>query len=195
MPERDEERERDRAKATAAVQAMFDRYKLLATQRPQNHVDFDREVMKNMKIVDAGTDGSVSFELTVGPNFSNLNDVMHGGAAGVIFDMATTSALCPVAKPGYWEFLGGVTRSLNISYLKAVPIGTSVRLDSKIISVGRQMAMIRGTMKSLDGKTTYCTVEHHKVNAPVLEQHRKAKVPWDDEFAKEWAEKGVKSKM
>lgn len=41
--------------------------------------------MENLKIVDAGMDGSVSFELNVSPNFSNLNDVMHGGAAGVIF--------------------------------------------------------------------------------------------------------------
>jgi acyl-coenzyme A thioesterase 13 len=67
---------------------------------------------------------------------------MHGGAAGVIFDMATTSALCPVARPGFWEFMGGVTRTLNISYLKAVPVGTTVRLSSKVESVGKQMAMI-----------------------------------------------------
>lgn len=175
--------------------------------------------MESLQIIDAGTDGSVSFELHVSPNFSNLNDVMHGGAAGVIFgvfslffisssssfltghlrsfaaDMATTTALCPVAKPGYWEFMGGVTRSLNISYLRAVPIGTTVRLDSKVVSVGKQMAMIRGTMTSLDGKVTYCTVEHHKVNAPVLLQHRGVRVPWDEEFEREWAAKGDKAKI
>jgi acyl-coenzyme A thioesterase PaaI-like protein len=64
---------------------------------------------------------------------------MHGGAAGVIFDMSTTTALCPLARPGFWEFLGGVTRSLNISYLKAVPIGTKVRLNSRVIGVGRHV--------------------------------------------------------
>ena len=42
-------------------------------------------------------------------------------------------------------------------------------------------------MKSLDGKVTYCTVEHHKVNTPVRDEHRLAKIPWDEEFAKEWA--------
>lgn len=128
---------------------------------------------------------------------------MHGGAAGVIFDMATTTALCPVAKPGYWEFMGGVTRSLNISYLKAVPLGTTVRLASKVVSVGKQMAMIRGAMTSLDGKITYCTVEHHKVNAPVLPHLKKMRIPWDDEFDKEWGigkyaknvNKGVSSKI
>lgn len=101
--------------------------------------------------------------------------------------MATTAALCPLAKPGYWEFMGGVTRSLNVSYLKAVPIHAVVRLKSNVVSVGKQMAMIQGKMTSLDGKTTYCTVEHHKVNMPVLKQHRAIRVPWDDDFDREWA--------
>jgi acyl-coenzyme A thioesterase 13 len=114
-------------------------------------------------------------------------DVMHGGAAAVIFDMATTTALCPLARPNYWEFMGGVTRTLSISYLRAVPIGTTVRLSSHVVSCGRQMAMIRGVMTSLDEKITYCTVEHHKVNAAVREAHRKVRVGWDEEFEEEWA--------
>jgi len=114
---------------------------------------------------------------------------MHGGAAGVIFDMSTTTALCPLARPGFWEFMGGVTRTLSISYLKAVPIRTTVRLHSYVVSAGRQMAMIRGAMTSLDGKVVYCTVEHHKVNTPVLEQHRKVRVAWDEEFEKDWKER------
>jgi hypothetical protein len=126
---------------------------------------------------------------------------MHGGAAGLIFDMATTTALCPVAKPGYWEFMGGVTRSLSISYLKGVPIGVTVRIHSKVVSVGKQMAMIRGVMTSLDGKIIYSTVDHHKVNAPVLPHLRKVRIPWDDEFEKQWGigrwakDKGVSSKL
>lgn len=124
---------------------------------------------------------------------------MHGGAAGVIFDMSTTSALCPLARPGFWEFMGGVTRSLNISYLKAVPIGVKVRLNSKVVSVGRQMAMIRGDMTSLDGKITYCTVEHHKVNTPVRPEHQGVRTAWDDEFDREWNQaqqpKTAKSKL
>lgn len=175
--------------------------------------------MNNMKIIDAGPEGSVEYQLYIAPGFSNLNsktwcrtvrkscltklylDVMHGGAAGVIFDMSTTTALCPIARPGFWEFMGGVTRTLNISYLKAVPIGTTVRLASRVTSVGKQMAMIRGEMTSLDGSITYCTVEHHKVNVPVLPEHLSARIPWDDDFEKQWGvvkgknEIGVKSKM
>jgi acyl-coenzyme A thioesterase 13 len=120
---------------------------------------------------------------------------MHGGAAGVIFDMSTTTALCPIARPGFWEFMGGVTRSLHISYLKAVPIGTQVRLYSKVVGAGKQMALIRGEMTSLDGKTTYCTAEHHKVNVAVLPEHLRVRLPWNDEHKKAWKEKDVKSKI
>ncbi|KAF1837908.1 thioesterase family protein-like protein [Decorospora gaudefroyi] len=182
--------ETDRRKAMAAVQALFERYRVLAARRPKDHIDFDHEVMENLKLVDAGLDGSAVYELYIAPNFSNLNDVMHGGAAGVIFDMATTSALCPMARPGFWEFMGGVTRSLNISYLNAVPIGIKVRVNSKVVSIGKRMAMIRGEMMSLDGRTTYCTVEHHKVHVPVLAAHRTARISWDEEFEKEWRAKG-----
>jgi acyl-coenzyme A thioesterase 13 len=93
---------------------VFDNLKF---QHVHTHQDFDREVMESMKLVDAGIDGSVAFEMTIVPNFSNLNstnlhlqsytkangmlDVMHGGAAGVIFDMSTTTALCPLARPGF----------------------------------------------------------------------------------------------
>jgi len=43
--------------------------------------------------------------------------VLHGGAAGVLFDMFTTTALGPLAKPGYWEcehLSGGVEIKLEV---------------------------------------------------------------------------------
>lgn len=103
--------------------------------------------MENIRIIDATPSGTATFEFLIDEQYSNINNVMHGGAGGVIFDMCTTFALGPVAKPGSWEyvflslrnlgvdlrhmimltgssFLGGVTRTLNLSYLRAVPVGT-----------------------------------------------------------------------
>lgn len=59
--------------------------------------------MENVKIIDASSEGTVDFDFLIDERYTNLNGVMHGGAAGVIFDMCTTSALGPLAKPGYWE--------------------------------------------------------------------------------------------
>jgi hypothetical protein len=99
--------------------------------------------------------------------------------------------------------MGGVTRTLNISYLRAIPVGsfsspytkakvekrilmhlagTTIRIHSEVVQVGRTMAMIRGVMTSLDGKTIYCTCEHHKVNVSTQKDHLKYKVEWDDHW-------------
>ena len=47
------------------------------------------------------------------------------------------------------------------------------------------MAMIRGEMISVDGKTIFATAEHHKVHVPPQPEHILAKLPWDDEQDKQ----------
>lgn len=69
------------------------------------------------------------------------------------------------------SFMGGVTRTLNISYLRAIPIGTTIRIRSILIQHGKTMALIQGRMESVDGKTVYATCEHHKVNVPTPKEH------------------------
>lgn len=92
------------------------------------------------------------------------------------------------------SFLGGVTRTLNISYLRGVPIGTKVLLSSKVVQIGKKMAMIKGEMTSLDGKMVYATAEHHKVNAQPNSEHLKFRVPWDDEVEADMKREGVEKK-
>lgn len=87
------------------------------------------------------------------------------------------------------SFMGGVTRSLNISYLRAVPLNTTVHLHSTVMQVGRTMAFIRGNMTSPDGKVIYCTCEHHKVNVPSLPEHMAFKIDWDGLWDAKGAEK------
>jgi len=169
---------KSRAEAMKAVEAIFERYLLIA--KSKNFNGFDKHIMENVKLIDASPAGTVEFEFHIDEQYTNINGVMHGGAAGVIFDMCTTTALGPLAKPGFWDFLGGVTRTLNISYLRAIPMGTTIRLHSEVCQVGRTMAMIRGTMTSQDGKTIFCTCEHHKVNVPTQTEHLSYRVPWDD---------------
>lgn len=71
--------------------------------KAKNFSGFDKALMSSLKILDATPEGTVTFSLYIDEKYTNLNGVMHGGAAGVIFDMATTTALGPLAKPGYWE--------------------------------------------------------------------------------------------
>jgi len=43
-------------------------------------------------------------------------------------------------------------------------VGTPIIIDSHVQQVGRRMALIRGEIKSPDGKILYVVVDHHKVN-------------------------------
>jgi acyl-coenzyme A thioesterase 13 len=64
---------------------------------------FDSKIMRDAKLIDGSAIGTASFELLISPDYGNINGVMHGGAAAVIFDMCTTVALAPLSRPGYWE--------------------------------------------------------------------------------------------
>jgi acyl-coenzyme A thioesterase 13 len=101
-------------------------------------------------------------------------------------------ALSPISKPGFWFFMGGVTRTLNISYLRAIPIGTTVKVNSKVIQAGRTMALIQGEITSVDGKTVYCTCEHHKVHIEAQPHHIAAIEKMMEEEAAEKLKSGVK---
>ncbi|POS76283.1 hypothetical protein DHEL01_v205321 [Diaporthe helianthi] len=212
--------EENRRRAMAGVQAIFDRYKLVQARVGPA---FDNATMQNCEVLDAslgpphdddtgvprvgngtrarptppdaGVKASCTTRLFIGAELGNYNGVMHGGAAGVIFDMLTTIALGPVARPGFWSFFGGVTRTLNISYLKAVPIGTTVIIYSYVYQVGRQTAYIKGWMTSEDGRTIYAVCDHHKIHVPTSAEHMKLKVPWDEQWDEEGKEKKTASKL
>ncbi|OJD18293.1 hypothetical protein AJ78_01669 [Emergomyces pasteurianus Ep9510] len=158
-----------RRRARDSIESFLGVYKEIMKEK--NFTGYDRQLMQDLRLIDVNPAGGAIWELTVTEFWSNLNGVMHGGAYGVIFDMCTAISMCPISRDGYWEFLAGVTRSLNISYLKAVPIGTTVYIRANIIQHGRTMALMSATMESRDGKVVYATAEHHKVNTPALPEY------------------------
>ena len=89
------------ASSSLSHQSNSPRYHLIAKAR--NYHGFDYELMSSVKIISATPKGEVEFELVSDEKYGNVNRVMHGGAAALIFDMCTTSALGPLARPGYWE--------------------------------------------------------------------------------------------
>lgn len=190
--------------AMMGVQAQFDRYhKIVQSTGYQGH---DKDLMKDIKLIDASIGPPESLEsgdksaLIVPPNvlatvvfsmlidekYGNLNGVLHGGAVGVIMDMVTTAAIGPMTRPGYWEFLAGVTRTLSVNYLKAVPVGTLVHLHGHLYGLGKTMAFIKGYITSPDGKIVYTTCDINKVNTPAKPHHMKHRISWDDL----WDDKG-----
>ena len=66
--------------------------------------------MEHVKLRDASPAGTVQFEFLIDERYANVNGVMHGGAAGVIFDSESdrpTAWLRPVmASDMFGEWTG-----------------------------------------------------------------------------------------
>lgn len=106
---------------------------------------------------------SVVFSYTIQPDNCNRLQNLHGGCAATIFDWCTTLPLALVAKPGFWMFMG-VSRTLNVTYMRPAPVGTEVLIECEIVQVGKSMCTLRGVMRRKDNGAILSICEHGKVS-------------------------------
>ncbi|ODA78029.1 hypothetical protein RJ55_06632 [Drechmeria coniospora] len=106
---------------------------------------------------------SVTFTYTVQPDHCNRLGNLHGGAAATLFDFCTTMPLAIINRPGFWQYLG-VSRSLNVTYLRPVPAGEEVLIECQIVQVGKKLASLRGVMMRKRDGLLLCMCDHGKVN-------------------------------
>lgn len=116
---------------------------------------------------DAMPHPNLHFRFTVQPIHCNGLGNLHGGCTATLFDYCTSIPLLLVAQPGFWAFLG-VTRTLNCTYLRPIPGGSTIDIYCELLSVGKRMSAIKGEMRAVgaDGKlgALLAICEHGKVN-------------------------------
>jgi len=112
--------------------------------------------------------GATAIEAEIKPYMCNGAGNLHGGAAATIMDNLTSTALMVLSRPGKMEY-GTVTRNLAVTILRPVKMGTRVRIESEVVSVGKTLANVQGWIKTLDGKVCV-TCSHDKaiVSGPKL---------------------------
>ncbi|KAI5210605.1 hypothetical protein E4T39_00252 [Aureobasidium subglaciale] len=108
------------------------------------------------------TTASCTFTFTIPAYYTNGWSNMHGAAQTLIYDNLTTLALAPVSKPGFW-MLGGVSRVLDVKYLRPASVGEKVTVECEVVHVGRVQASLRGVMRDSKGRVL-STCEHDKTN-------------------------------
>jgi acyl-coenzyme A thioesterase 13 len=105
----------------------------------------------------------VTFSFTVQPDHCNRLGNLHGGAAATLFDFSTTMAILLVNKPDFWVYLG-VSRTLNVTYLRPIPHGEEVLIENEVVQIGRRLVTLRGVMKRKQDGVIMAICEHGKFN-------------------------------
>ena len=96
------------------------------------------------------------------PDICNAAGHLHGGFVALAFDMLTSLTLSPRAREDFWD-TGHVSRTLNCTYLRPAPEGSELLVESEVVHLGRNQALLKGVMRRKDdGKVCY-TCEHGKV--------------------------------
>ncbi|KAH7039835.1 HotDog domain-containing protein [Microdochium trichocladiopsis] len=96
-----------------------------------------------------GPHPAVTLRFAVKPEHCNDLNNMHGGCTATLFDFATTMPIMLISKPGFWEYLG-VSRTLNTTYLRPIPCGTSIIVEADILQIGKRMTTTRGSMHAIN---------------------------------------------
>ncbi|KAF2691496.1 Thioesterase/thiol ester dehydrase-isomerase [Lentithecium fluviatile CBS 122367] len=105
-------------------------------------------------------DAKTVFTMTVPREYCNMAGALHGGAVSLIFDICTSTALNVCAREGFWD-TGHVSRTLNCTYMRPVPQGEKIWIESEVVHLGKRMATLRGSIKNEGGKVCYLC-EHQK---------------------------------
>lgn len=121
--------------------------------------------MQDVRVLTATGPPNVTavFELEMTSTYCSRMGNAHGGAVSLIFDMCTTICMAPCAREDFWLF-GGVSRTLNVTYMRPVQQGTTVIIECEVLQVGKRLATIRGMMKSKQDGRVLCSCEHNKAS-------------------------------
>lgn len=100
-------------------------------------------MQKHLRVVAATGPPHVTatFELDITPAFGNRMGNMHGGAVALLYDMCTTTAVAPASRMDFWRF-GGVSRCLNVTYLRPAVVGTTIVIECEVLQLGARLGEI-----------------------------------------------------
>lgn len=107
------------------------------------------------------TTSVATFRFRVDRFYCNAGGNLHGAAQSLIYDHLTSLAVQAIGQPGGW-ITPGVSRSLNVTYLRPAPEGTICLCECEVMAVGKGLALMRGVIRREDDGRVISTSEHDK---------------------------------
>ena len=74
---------------------------------------------------------TATFRFPVQPEFLNPMGTLHAGATSAFFECATTWALYPIARPGFWQSLG-LCRTIAFTYMRPAVKGEVLVMECEV---------------------------------------------------------------
>jgi acyl-coenzyme A thioesterase 13 len=107
----------------------------------------------------------VTFAFKVDRFYCNGSGNLHGGSQSAFYDVCTSIALMGIGKPGFW-INGGVSRTLNVTYLRPAPEGTDLLMECEVVHMARSLALLKGRLMREDNGAIISVCEHDKAFVP-----------------------------
>lgn len=151
-------KENDAYRQTDTSLSVSERVKALtaALADDPDYNGWDTQILKGVSI-DSVEIGKVIFSTTITPAMCNKANNLHGGCATTLLDNLSSSSLVTLAKEGHLD-TGSVSRTLTVTLLRPVPMGTKVRIVCEAVSAGRNLALCKGQIELLDGRVAVTCV-------------------------------------
>lgn len=152
-------------------------FKIDASQSPEERLNavvrqaqtnsWDHAALKECVLVDGSTPGKAVYEFTITDSMCNQLGTFHGGCASTVLDVLTSTTLFGLESFAI-DPLFTVTRTLVVTFLRAVPVGAKVRVSAEVVHTGKKMVHLTGALRTLDGKLCITCVHDKAIVTPKL---------------------------
>ena len=90
----------------------------------------------------------------------------------MVLDNLTSLPIAAVSTEGFWD-MGHVSRTINCTYLRPAPEGTTLLVESEVVHLGKNLAQLKGVMRRKEDGTVCYTCEHGKAKVDFRPQWSK----------------------
>ncbi|KAI5296383.1 hypothetical protein KEM52_003247 [Ascosphaera acerosa] len=129
---------------------------------------FDTDIREEIRLESATLSpdmcATATCTMQVEAEHCNFFDTLHGGCIALLVDTVTSCMLGCLSGPGFWEdSMSGVSRTMNIRYLRPCAVGKTIRIVTTLVHPGKRSALLR--VEVLDDQGRLCAIgEHEKAN-------------------------------
>ncbi|BGP13184.1 hypothetical protein JCM10213_000236 [Rhodosporidiobolus nylandii] len=109
-----------------------------------------------------GAQATVECLLTVDESCCNPSNNAHGGFLAWLIDHCSSLSLLALSGPDERWITSGVSTNLSVSYIGAAPVGTPLRIVTKVLQQGRVTGLLETRISHAETGKLLCFATHTK---------------------------------